>query len=115
MPATPLQVILSLMTRADMTSVMMGLSVLMMDASMAVVFVMANRKESWVMKRPRNEAMTTFQTSSLWMCSCGAVNRDHSQKRAVAPKERRQKSAMGVTFPSSAMLLQLMMLNPKMA
>ena len=33
----------------------------------------------------------------------------------VAPKERRQKSAMGVTFPSSAMLLQLMMLNPKMA
>ena len=98
-----------------MTSVMMGLSVLMMEASMAVVFVMANRKESWVMKRPRNEAMTTFHTSSLWMCSCWAVNRDHSQKRAVAPKERRQKSAMGVTFPSSAMLLQLMMLNPKMA
>ena len=33
----------------------------------------------------------------------------------MAPKERRQKSAIGVIFPSMAMLLQLMMLNPKMA
>ena len=45
MPATPLQVIRSLMTMADMTGVMIGLSVLMIEVSLAVVFVMANRKE----------------------------------------------------------------------
>ena len=115
MPAMPLQVIRSLMTMADMMSVMMGLSVLMMDASMAVHLVMANRKESWVMNRPRKEATATFQRSFFSIWSCGAVNRDQIQNSAVAPNERRQKRAIGVMFPSTAMFLQLMMLNPKMA
>jgi hypothetical protein len=43
------------------------------------------------------------------------VNSDQIQNSAVAPKERRQKSAIGVIFPSMAMFLQQMILNPKMA
>lgn len=69
MPVMPLQAMRSLMTMADMMSVMMGLSVLMMDASMAVHLVMANRNESCVMKSPRKEAMATFQISVFFIWS----------------------------------------------
>ena len=103
------------MTIAEMTSVMMGLSVLMMEASMAVVLVMAKRKESCVRKRPRKEATATFQRSLRSTCPRGSVNRDQIQNSAAAPKERRQNRAIGVMFPSRAMFLQLMMLNPKIA
>ena len=115
MPITPLQVIFSLITMADMMSVIIGLRVLMMDASMAVHLVIAKRNDNCVINRPRNEAMTTFQMSFLSICSCGAVNSDQIQNSIVAPNERRQNNAIGVIFPSMAMLLQLIMLNPKMA
>ena len=115
MPVTPLQVIRSWITMAEMMSVMMGLSVLRMEASMAVAFVMAKRKDSWVMKSPRKEARATFQMSARAICSLGAVNSDQIQNSAVAPKARRQKSAIGVMCPSRAMFLQQMILNPKMA
>ena len=114
-PVIPLQVIRSLMTMAEMMSVIMGLSVLIMDASMAVHFVMANRKDSCVIKSPRKEATATFQISFLSMWPRGSVNSDQSQNSAVAPNERRQNSAIGVMLPSMAMFLQLMMLKPKMA
>ena len=112
-PRMPLQVILSLMTMADMTSVMIGLIVHMMDASMAVVLVMAKRKDSCVMNSPRKDATATFQTSFFSICSRGAVNIDQIQNKTVAPKDRRQKSAIGVIFPSSAIFLQLIILKPK--
>ena len=96
-----------------MTSVMMGLSVHMMDASMAVVLVMANRNDSCVMNSPRNEARATFQASFFSICSRGAVNIDQIQNKTVAPNERRQNSAIGVIFPSSAIFLQLIILKPK--
>ena len=115
MPVMPLQVMRSLMTMADMMSVMMGLSVLIMDASMAVHLVMANRNDSCVIKRPRNEAMATFQMSFFSIWSCGAEKSDQIQNSAVAPNERKQNSAIGVMLPSMAMFLQLMILNPKMA
>lgn len=115
MPVIPLQVMRSLMTMAEMMSVMMGLSVLMIDASMAVHLVMAKRKESCVIKRPRNEAMATFQRSFFSTCPFGAVNSDQIQNSAVAPNERKQNSAIGVMLSSMAMFLQLMILKPKMA
>ena len=86
-----------------------------MEASIAVVWVMAKRNESWVMNSPRNEARTIFQTSALSIFSCGAENRDHSQNSSVAPNDLRQNRAMGVMLPSSAMFLQHIILNPKMA
>lgn len=87
----------------------------MIDASMAVVFVMAKRKESCVINSPRKDAATTFQMSPFSMCSPGAVNSDQSQNSAVAPNDLRQNRAIGVMFPSIAIFLQLMMLNPNMA
>ena len=115
MPKMPLQVILSLMTIADMINVIMGLIVFIIDASMAVVWVIAKRNESCVMNRPRNEAIITFQMSFLSICSRGAVKRDQIQNNAVAPNDRKQNNAIGVIFPSMAILLQLMRLKPKMA
>ncbi len=82
---------------------------------MAVAFVMAKRNDSCVMKSPRKDARATFQRSPFAICSFGAVKSDQIQNSAVAPKERRQNSAMGVMFPSMAMFLQQMILNPKMA
>lgn len=114
-PVIPLQVIRSLMTMAEMMSVMMGLSVLMMDASIAVHLVMAKRNDSCVMNRPRKEAMATFQMSFFSMWSCDAVKSDQIQNSAVAPNERKQNSAIGVMLPSMAMFLQLMILKPKIA
>lgn len=114
-PATPLQVILSFMTIADIIRVMIGLSVLIMEASMAVVFVMANRKETWVRNSPRNDARAIFQKSPFSIRSFLPVTADHSQNSAVAPKDRRQNNAIGVILPSMEMFLQLIMLNPNMA
>ena len=45
-PVTPLQVILSLMTMAEIISVIIGVSELRMETSMAVVCLMANKKET---------------------------------------------------------------------
>ena len=55
-PATPWAEILSLMAIAAMTIVMTGLRTLMMEASIAVVMVIALRKENWVRNMPRKEA-----------------------------------------------------------
>ena len=67
------------------------------------------------MKSPRKDAMATFHISAFAICSFGAVKSDQIQNSAVAPNERRQKSAIGVIFPSMAMFLQQIILNPKMA
>ena len=114
-PVTPLQVIRSLITMADIISVIIGLSVLIMEASIAVVLVMANKKDNCVMKSPRKEAITTFQISFLSNCSCCPLNKDHNQKRIAAPNDLRQNKAIGVVLPSIAMFLQQIMLKPIIA
>ena len=103
-PVTPLQVIFSLITIAEIISVIIGLKELRIDVSMAVVFVIAIKKDIWVINRPRKDAMATFHKSFRATWSCGAVNNDHNQNKSVAPNERRQNKAIGVILPSLAML-----------
>lgn len=114
-PAIPLHLMRSFIKMAEIINAIIGLKVLIMDASMAVVSVIANKKESWVINSPRNDASAIFQKSFFSIFSFGAQKSEHSQNRAVAPNDLRQNKAMGVMFPSMAIFLQLIILKPNMA
>ncbi len=93
--------------------VMIGLVVLMIDASIDVVMVIALRNAIWVIKRPSIEAIKVRYRSLPLIFSFG-TKIDAIQNRSVAPIALKQKRAIGDTTPESAIFLQNMIFKPKM-
>ena len=95
-PVIPFQVMRSFMKIAEIIRAIIGLKVLIIDASIAVVSVIAKRNDSCVINSPRKDARAILRISPFSIFSFGAVKSDHIQKRAVAPKDLRQNNAIGV-------------------
>ena len=98
--------------------VKMGDRVPMMAVSMEVEIVIAFRKVSCGIKRPRADAATMRSRSGPLTCSRGAKGRrkrSNPQNSREAPMARRVNSTMGLTRAALAMSLQKTMFRPKMA
>lgn len=93
--------------------VMIGLKDVIIEASIAVVMVIAFRKHICVMYSPSIEATKVFSISFFSIFS-SLVKKDAIQNRIVAPIALKQKRPSGEMPPSLDRAFVTIMLNPNM-